>query len=342
MRRFQSHRLSCRLMAPVVVAVLVVSWCGGPWRRPPPCGGQGGGKVCRVVEGHRARQWRSLADRLRLGCRFPRGRRADVRSGYFRLVAGTTWGTSIVLPPPFWSGGVLWQGVPIKATHRVDGDRLVIEALGERHGLTLRLDVTLSPPGDGRIAAEVSGRSEGKVALDARPGEAFKVVMLSSMRVSPKEFDASAVLIGDRPPLAFGDKSKTSGFFVAAPRPSSAQRFRPPGRSVRPGRRGNWPRRSRSCSMRRCRSRAVHAEHQSQRRQSRALGVSRQRARLLALHHHRLSSHEVGPTRPVSPRSRGMTRLQRRGTHRCQIRTNRCQIKNESVSDQNFEVEKMI
>ncbi len=100
------------------------------------------------------------------GTDFPQFAALDTRSGYFRLVSGTTWGTSIVLPPPFWSGGKLLQGVPIKASHLVDGDKLIINASGVRDGLKLNLRVSLSPPSDGRIVAEVSGRSEGKIELD--------------------------------------------------------------------------------------------------------------------------------------------------------------------------------
>jgi hypothetical protein len=159
------------------------------------------------------------------GVDFPQVAALDTRSGYVRLVCGTTWGTSVVLPPPFWSDGTLWQGMPIKATHRLDGDRLIIDASGERHGLKLHLEVALSPPGAGRISAEVSGRSEGRVVLDTRPGEAFKVVMLSSMRIASTRWDASSVIIDDRPPLAFDDASQTSGFFVAPTPPVKGRRF---------------------------------------------------------------------------------------------------------------------
>jgi hypothetical protein len=166
------------------------------------------------------------------GTEFPQFAALDPRSGYFRLVCKTTWGTSIVLPPSFWSGGVLRQGMPLEASYRVEGERLLIDASGVRDGLTVHLRVSLSPPGDGRIAAEVNGRCEGNIALDTRPGEAFKPVMLSSMRVSPTksvaqstEWDASSVILDEAPPLKFDDSTRSSGFFVAPTPRVQARRF---------------------------------------------------------------------------------------------------------------------
>src|SRR5271157_3875498 len=155
------------------------------------------------------------------GVDFPEFAALDPKSGYFRLVRNTTWGTSIVLTPSFWSGGALTQGMPLNAISHVEGERLVIDAAGSRSGLKVTLRVWLSPPGDGRITAEVDGQSEGSIALDARPGEAFKPVMLSSMRVAAggddtvsKKWDARAVLVEDRPPLGFDDLAQHSDFFL--------------------------------------------------------------------------------------------------------------------------------
>src|SRR5690349_12211592 len=69
------------------------------------------------------------------GVDFPQVAALHHKSGYFRLVRKTTFGTSIVLPPVFWSGGVLTQGMPLEATHHVEGDRLVIDATGNKNGL---------------------------------------------------------------------------------------------------------------------------------------------------------------------------------------------------------------
>ena len=65
--------------------------------------------------------------------------------------------------------------MPLDATHHVEGDRLVIDAIGTRNGLKVTLRVALSLPGDGRIEAVVDAKREGTV-VDPRPGEAFKPV----------------------------------------------------------------------------------------------------------------------------------------------------------------------
>ena len=148
------------------------------------------------------------------GTDFPQVAALHPRSGYFRLVSGTTWGTSIILPPCFWSGGLLWQGPPIKATSHLDGNKLVIDAAGVQKGLNFKLRLSLSPPGNDRIEAEVSGSTEGQVSLDTRPGEAFKPVMLSSMRIAPTRWDASSVII-DNTPIAFNDAMPGNHFLIA-------------------------------------------------------------------------------------------------------------------------------
>ncbi len=131
------------------------------------------------------------------GGHFPQCAALHLRDGYFRLAPGTGWGTSIVLPPSFWSRGKLIQGMPVAATWQEEGENLVITATGSRKGLSVALHVVLSPPSGGCIMARVQGHSEGDVPLDARRDEAFKIAMLSSMRVSPRLWDASALLIND-------------------------------------------------------------------------------------------------------------------------------------------------
>jgi hypothetical protein len=167
-----------------------------------------------------------------VGIDFPQFAALDPKSGYFRLVCRTNWGTSIVLTPSFGSGNVLTQGMPLAASHHVEGDRLVIDASGSRNGLKATLKVTLSPPGAGGITAEVDGRCEGSITLDTRPGEAFKTVMLSSMRVTAdgkdpvsKMWDAWSILVDDRPPIGFNDADRPSDFFLNVTPPTSATRF---------------------------------------------------------------------------------------------------------------------
>ena len=122
--------------------------------------------------------------------------------------------------------------MPLEATHHVEGQRLIIDATGNRNGLKVTLKVALSPPGDGRIEAVVDGKCEGTVALDSnKPGEAFKPVMLSSMRIGcgadggvSKEWDARAVIVEGRPDLEFDDKVTSSAFFLP-PTPFKVRRF---------------------------------------------------------------------------------------------------------------------
>lgn len=64
---------------------------------------------------------------------------------------------------------------------------------GNIGGLQVSLEVRLSPPAGYGLTARVRTTSvTGNVALDNRPGEAFKTVMLSSMRVSSTQWDARA------------------------------------------------------------------------------------------------------------------------------------------------------
>ena len=58
--------------------------------------------------------------------------------------------------------------------------------------------VRLSPPDESSITAQVSTLTEGAVELDGRPGEAFKPIVLSSMRISPNEWDTQAAYAGCR------------------------------------------------------------------------------------------------------------------------------------------------
>jgi hypothetical protein len=59
--------------------------------------------------------------------------------------------------------------------------------LGTISSLTVQIELRLSPPAQDSISADVDVNVDGDVALDDRPGEAFKPMMLSSMRISPDE-----------------------------------------------------------------------------------------------------------------------------------------------------------
>ena len=123
-------------------------------------------------------------------------------SGYLRLIptADSGWGTSVVVMPAFWEGGEYHQGAPVHA-EGMDVDvaegRLTLRLRGRIGGLEVRLGVTLRDPAGGAIRAEVEARTEGTVQLDDRPREAFKPVMLSSMRISGTQWDAQGVVTDD-------------------------------------------------------------------------------------------------------------------------------------------------
>jgi len=122
-------------------------------------------------------------------------------SGYFRLVNGPSsgWGTSVVLLPCLWSRGRYYQGAPVDAQWRNEGDDLVVSVTGTIAKLTVRGEVRLPPPDpEGRSAsARVTMTASGTVELDNRPGEAFKPVMLSSMKLTaPDMWDARSARAG--------------------------------------------------------------------------------------------------------------------------------------------------
>jgi hypothetical protein len=84
------------------------------------------------------------------------------------------------------------------ASWRADGPDLVLAVAGAIGGLRASIGVRLLAPGVGRVTARVAARVTGAARLDDRPGEAFKAVTFSSMRVSDTAWDASAAEIGGR------------------------------------------------------------------------------------------------------------------------------------------------
>ncbi len=113
-------------------------------------------------------------------------------SGYLRINygAGSAWGTSVILPPSFWSQGAYYQGTALTIAQAVVGETLVITGTGTLGGLDFNTRVTMYPPTGAYLYAHVTGTSQGNPPLDNRPGEAFKPVMLSSMHVSATQWDA--------------------------------------------------------------------------------------------------------------------------------------------------------
>lgn len=140
-------------------------------------------------------QWRIG---YRQGSGFPQVAALHLRDGYLRLAPGTGWGTSVILPPSFWKRGRLYQGARVTGQSEPHGDNLELALTATRGGLTTRLHVVITPPTEGIIKARVAAETEGDVSLDAREGEGFKPVTLSSMKVSSTLWDAEAALLGER------------------------------------------------------------------------------------------------------------------------------------------------
>jgi hypothetical protein len=62
-------------------------------------------------------------------------------SSYFRLNygPGSSWGTSVILMPAFWSNGVYYQGAPVSWSHRLEGADLVLLLSGRIATLQVQL-----------------------------------------------------------------------------------------------------------------------------------------------------------------------------------------------------------
>jgi hypothetical protein len=120
-----------------------------------------------------------------------------LNDSYFRMNSGpdSGWGTSLVLLPAFWSGGVYYQGAPVSATHYVDMDRLVLDISGNIQGLQAAIQLVLFSPESDRLVAHVNAETSGSVPIDNRPGEAFKPLFLSSMHISDTQWDAQAAVV---------------------------------------------------------------------------------------------------------------------------------------------------
>ena len=123
-----------------------------------------------------------------------------LEDSYFRMNygPGSGWGTSVVLLPSFWEGGSLYQGAPINATWEIAGEELVLSIDGTISNLSVQIQLRLLPPEQGSISAEVAVNVTGNVVLDERLGEAFKLVMLSSMHISSDKWDTQAASVNSQ------------------------------------------------------------------------------------------------------------------------------------------------
>ena len=131
------------------------------------------------------------------GTSFPQYAALHTDDGFFRMNTGPAsgWGTSVMILPCFWSGGRNVQGAPVTATWRTEGADLVVSFSATISTLAVQGEIRLQPPGQNVLTATVTVTVDGSVSLDQRPGEAFKPVMLASMRVSASMWDARAAFV---------------------------------------------------------------------------------------------------------------------------------------------------
>ncbi|MFX0093073.1 MAG: hypothetical protein ACFFBD_15050, partial [Candidatus Hodarchaeota archaeon] len=69
-------------------------------------------------------------------------------SSYFRLNTGpeTSWGTSIILLPSFWTNGEYKQGAPVDASWSITNGNLELFLVGIISDLSVSINLTLYPP----------------------------------------------------------------------------------------------------------------------------------------------------------------------------------------------------
>jgi len=139
---------------------------------------------------------------------YPECAEFDMVSSYFRLSpdSSTAWASSIILNPPYWSSNVYHQGGALTLqSHSVVNGNLVLNFTGIDGSLSTASVVTIHPPAISTngtaavdaIRADVSVSVTGSVVLDPQhPGEAFKVVAVSSMHDSNTVWDNQYVQTG--------------------------------------------------------------------------------------------------------------------------------------------------
>jgi len=195
-RRVRAARLGCVL---AVLALVLVT------------GGAAAGAVSPARGSAAARTWSVTRSGpvLRIGYgsgrSFPQYAALHLNSSYFRMIYSATagWGTSVILLPALWSKTSCptdyCQGAPVTAAWRKSGARLVLSIRGLIATLKVAVTVTLTPPANSALAAQVSVKVAGTVRLDGnRPREAFKPVMLSSMHDSSAVWDSRDAFTGTR------------------------------------------------------------------------------------------------------------------------------------------------
>ena len=139
------------------------------------------------------------------GADFPQYVAFDTSCGYLRLICpGATWGTSVIVLPAVWLPGEEgpMQGAPLGAVNTyTDGRTYVLDFAGTIAGLVAQVRVRLSPPHTDAFQADVAVAVSGTLSLDRKHAhEAFRLVTLASMRISPQQWDTD---------LAWADRKTT-------------------------------------------------------------------------------------------------------------------------------------
>jgi len=128
---------------------------------------------------------------------FPQYAALHTDSSYFRMVApDTNWGTSVILLPSFWENGTYHQGAPVTYEWYIEGNAIVFLLHGNISNLSAKIKVRITPPSGNNVTASVKANVTGDAKLDARVGEAFKIVMLSSMNIASDLWDAHSAYAG--------------------------------------------------------------------------------------------------------------------------------------------------
>lgn len=133
------------------------------------------------------------------GMDFPQYAVIDLASSFMRMNYGygSAWGTSILLMPSFWEQGILYQGREVTSDWQTDGDDMIVYVNGIIGNLSVCIVIRFYPPSEELFSAQVEVTVEGDARLDNKPGEAFKLVTLSSMRTATDYWDSRIAYAGD-------------------------------------------------------------------------------------------------------------------------------------------------
>lgn len=134
------------------------------------------------------------------GDTYPQYAALHLNDSYFRMVYSpqSSWGTSVIILPSFWEQGKLYQGAPVSYSYQDSGSDLLISLMGNISSLSVNASIQISPPSENSVTATISVSVIGQIGLDYRPGEAFKLVTLSSMYISPGTWDCRAAYVDSK------------------------------------------------------------------------------------------------------------------------------------------------